>query len=77
LDLVSVVSPKLGYHKIEEVGEIITTIDSDTTEYEELSKKSREVAEKLDYEHFKRRLLLYINNIIKIKMQNNVLGGFV
>jgi glycosyltransferase involved in cell wall biosynthesis len=63
-DVVSRVSDILGYYNVREVPSIIRRIEKDEKLYEELRKKSLEVASMFTYDMFKKRLLSRLESML-------------
>ena len=63
-DVVSRVSDILGYYNVREVPSIIRRIEKDEKLYEELRKKSLEVASMFTYDMFKKRLLSHLESML-------------
>jgi glycosyltransferase involved in cell wall biosynthesis len=63
-DVVSKIDNTLGYYNIREVPNIIREIEKDEKLYEELRRKSLEVAGMFTYDMFKKRLLNHLGNIL-------------
>ena len=62
-DIVSPLSPTLGYQSPEEVAHIIRRIDDNPAFYEELRSKASASARRFNYDAFKGRLLTLLNTI--------------
>jgi len=69
-DIVSNISNALGYKDLEEILQIMDTIDKDSSLYEELRQKSKSVAMRFSYERFKQNLHYIVNETIRRKMKH-------